>query len=83
MLNIKGLDKAEVLYSLWHNSHAQGISFIGLPQKEFTLERAQELIKERGYDPEGENRPNCLYFDYVDGHVIKGNITGDTFDERL
>ena len=83
MLNIKGLDKAEVLYSLWHNSHAQGISFIGLPQKEFTLERAQELIKERGYDPEGENRPNCLYFDYVDGHVIKCNITGDTFDERL
>lgn len=83
MLNIKGLDKAEVLYSLWHNSHAQGMSFLGLPQKEFTLERAQELIKERGYDPEGENRPNCLYFDYVDGHVIKCNITGDEFDERL
>lgn len=83
MINIKGLDKAEVLYSLWHNSHAQGISFLGLPQKEFTLERAQELIKERGYDPEGENRPYCLYFDYVDGHVIKCNITGDTFDERL
>lgn len=83
MINIKGLDKAEVLYSLWHNSHAQGMSFLGLPQKEFTLERAQELIKERGYNPEGENRPNCLYFDYVDGHVIKCNITGDTFDEQL
>lgn len=83
MINIKGLDKAEVLYSLWHNSHAQGMSFLGLPQKEFTLERAQELIKESGYDPEGENHPSCLYFDYVDGHVIKCNITGDEFDERL
>lgn len=83
MINIKGLDKAEVLYSLWHNSHAQGMSFLGLPQKEFTLERAKELIKETGYDPEGENHPSCLYFDYVDGHVIKCNITGDEFDERL
>ena len=85
MLNIKGLDKAEVLYSLWHNSHAQGISFLGLPQTKegFTLDRAKELIKERGYDPEGENRPYCLYFDYVDGHVIKCNITGDEFNEEL
>lgn len=83
MINIKGLDKAEVLYSLWHNSHVQGMSFLGLPEKEFTMERAQELIKESGYDPEGENHPNCLYFDYVDGHVIKCNITGDEFDERL
>jgi hypothetical protein len=68
MIDIKGLSKAEVLYSLWHNSHAQGMSFLGLPQTKegFTLDRARELIKERGYDPEGENRPCCLYFDYVD-----------------
>jgi hypothetical protein len=83
MINIKGLDKAEVLYSLWHNSHAQGMSFLGLPKKEFTLERAQELIKETGYVLEGEYRPGCLYFDYVDGHVIKCDITNDEFDERL
>ncbi len=83
MINIKGLDKAEVLYSPWHNSHAQGMSFLGLPKKEFTLERAQELIKETGYVLEGEYRPGCLYFDYVDGHVIKCDITNDEFDERL
>ena len=83
MINIKGLDKAEVLYSLWHNSHVQGMSFLGLPEKEFTLERAQELIKETGYVLEGEYRPGCLYFDYVDGHVIKCDITNDEFDERL
>lgn len=85
MIDIKGLDKAEVLYSLYHNSHAQGMSFLGLPQTKegFTLDRAREIIKERGYDPEGENRPCCLYFDYVEGHVIKCDITNDEFDEGL
>lgn len=85
MIDIKGLDKAEVLYSLWHNSHAQGMSFLGLPQTKegFTFDRAKELIKERGYDPEGDNRPCCLYFDYVDGHVIKCDITNDEFNEGL
>ena len=83
MINIKGLDKAEVLYSLYHNSHAQGMSFLGLPQKEFTLEHARELIKETGYDPEGEYRPGCLYFVYLEGYVIKCDITNDEFDERL
>lgn len=85
MIDIKGLDKAEVLYSLYHNSHAQGMSFLGLPQtkESFTLEHARELIKETGYNSEGENRPYCLYFDYVEGHVIKCDITNDEFDERL
>ena len=85
MIDIKGLDKAEVLYSLYHNSHAQGMSFLGLPQTKegFTLDRAREIIKERGYDPEGENRPCCLYFDYVEGHVIKCDITNDEFEEGL
>lgn len=85
MIDIKGLDKAEVLYSLYHNSHAQGMSFLGLPQTKegFTLDRAREIIKERGYDPEGENHPCCLYFDYVEGHVIKCDITNDEFEEGL
>ena len=85
MIDIKGLDKAEVLYTLYHNSHIQGMSFLGLPQTKegFTLDRAKELIKERGYNPEGENRPCCLYFDYVKGHVIKCDITNDEFEERL
>ena len=85
MIDIKGLDKAEVLYTLYHNSHIQGMPFLGLPQTKegFTLNRAKELIKERGYNPEGENRPCCLYFDYVKGHVIKCDITNDEFEERL
>ena len=77
MVDIKGLDKAEVLHALWRHSHAQGLSFLGLTPGGFTLERAQELIKER------EDKGCKLYFDYVDGHVIKCDITGDSFDEFL
>ena len=76
MVSIKGLDKAEVLKTLWDNSHPQGMSYIGLLKlegKKFTLEHARDLIK---------NTPN-LYFDYVYGHVIKCDISGDEFDERL
>lgn len=81
MINIEGLDKAKVLHALWHASHAQGISFLGFTGG-FPLERAEELIKKR-YDNRGEEDSYRLYFDYVDGHVIKCNLGGDTFDEYL
>ena len=108
MVNIKGLDKAEVLFALWKGSHAQGMSFLGMVNGGFTLERAQDMIrqirinafKRSGEAPEltPENNdeyiakfnawvktnPNVqLYFDYVEGHVIKCDISGDEFDERL
>ena len=73
MVNIKDLNKAEVLFALWHASHAQGMSFMGLPTTNFTIERAKEWV---------DDTPN-MYFDYVDGHVIKCDISGDEFDERL
>lgn len=80
MINIKGLDKAKVLHALWHASHAQGLSFVGLICSDFTLERAEAFIEAR----ENVDNPNYkYYFDYVDGHVIKCNIGGDEFDESL
>ena len=81
MINIKDLDKAEVLYALYHHSHPQGMSFIGLPKDKFTLDHAKEIIKDR---EEKIDNPNYrYYFDYLEGHVIKCNIGGDEFDERL
>lgn len=77
MVNIRGLDKAEVLHALWRHSHAQGMSFLGLTPEGFTLQKAQDLIKERQ-----ENNIK-LYFDYVEGHVIKCDLSGDSFDEFL
>ena len=80
MVDIKGLDKAEVLHALWHASHTQGLSFLGF-KGNFTIERARELINSR--EDRREKDQYRLYFDYVDGHVIKCNLTGDAFDERL
>lgn len=82
MVNIEGLDKAKVLHALWHASHAQGMSFIALPKngEDFTISRAEELIRERD---EFDNPNYKLYFDYVDGHVIKCNLYEDEFDETL
>lgn len=77
MVNIKDLDKAEVLFALWRGSHAQGMSFLGMMNGGLTLEMAEEMVGELK-----EN--NCrLYFDYVQGHVIKCDISGDEFDPRL
>lgn len=75
MVNIKGLDKAEVLHALWRHSHPQGLSFLGLSPEGFTLEKARDLIKER------QEKNVELYFDYVEGHVIKCDLSGDSFDE--
>lgn len=72
MINIKGLDKAEVLLALYKGSHTQGVSFLGM-KGTFDLEKAKKEIEETP----------SLYFDYVNGHIIKCDISGDEFDERL
>lgn len=77
MVNIKGLDKAEVLHALWRHSHVQGLSFMGLTPEGFTLQKAHDLIKER------QENSYRLYFDYVEGHVIKCDLSGDSFDAFL
>lgn len=75
MVSIKGIDKAKVLVALWQHSHAQGLSFLGL--RELTLFEAEEMINDRN------KKGIRLYFDYVNGHVIKCDITNDEFDESL
>ena len=40
MVDISGLDKAEVLLALWKGSHAQGMSFLGL--ESFDIEDARK-----------------------------------------
>lgn len=77
MINIKGLDKAEVLLALWKGSHAQGMSFLGMMNGGLTLEKAKGMVDEL----KEHNHP--LYFDYVMGHVIKCDLTDDEFDPRL
>lgn len=72
MIDIKGLDKAEVLKALYDNSHVQGMGFLQVvPAGTVTVDHCRELLKQ------------STYFDYLYGRVLKVDLSGDKFDERL
>lgn len=72
MISIKGLDKAKVLKALYDNSHVQGMGFLNaVPEGFVTIEVCEELLKE------------STYFDYLYGRILKVDLSGDEFDERL
>lgn len=83
IVNIKGLDKAEVLLALWEGSQIQGISFLGLYNKTMSLDEAKKEVEEKIEIEEKEGREGNLYFDYVNGKVIKCDISKDEFDPWL
>lgn len=67
-INIAGIDKARLLKALYDGSKIQGNSYIGYSGNEFTLEDAKMALRE------------TRSFDYVNGRVIKVNLSGDEFD---
>lgn len=72
MIDIKGLDKAEVLKALYDNSHVKGMGFLqAVPAGTVTVDHCRELLKQ------------STYFDYLYGRVLKVDLSGDKFDERL
>ena len=72
MIDIKGLNKAEVLKALYDHSHCQGASWLqAVPEGYVTLEHCEEVLQ------------TCTYFDYFYGRVLKVDLSGDSFDERL
>ena len=74
MISIKGMNKAEVLKALYDHSHVQGMGFLQtVPDGVVTVEHCQMLLDTTGYP----------YFDYLYGRVLKVDLSGDEFDERL
>lgn len=72
MLSIKGLDKAEVLKALYDGAHLQGLGFLqAVPEGTVTVDHCRELLA------------HGTYFDYLYGRVLKVDLSGDEFDERL
>ena len=72
MISIKGLNKAEVLKSLYDHSHVQGYGFLqAVPDGFVTVSHCEELLE------------RSTYFDYLYGKVLKVDLSGDEFDERL
>ncbi len=84
MINIKGLNKADVLKSLYNNSKSklQGklderMAKLGLfgYLKDMTTEEAQSILDEMGEEK---------YFDYLNGRTMKVDLTSDIeFDGSL
>lgn len=70
MVNIKGLDKAELLLELWHNSRANGMSPL-FGTRAPSLEECRKALE------------NDSYVDYFFGRVIKTDFSGDETEDWL
>ena len=72
IVDISGLDKAEVLLTLYNHSHVQGLGFLQAIDN-YTIETAR---KDYELSPD-------KYFDYHYGRVLKVDLSGDSFDSWL
>lgn len=70
-IDIKDLDKAEVLAALYNNSKPLGMGFLHYDPNNMTTEQAKELLK------------NQTNFDYLKGRVMKVNLSGESFNPWL
>lgn len=82
MVNIKGLNKADVLAALHNATKPLGLGWNHDLGRDMTVEEAQSIIK-NGIDDMGFVKRGHLMFDYVKGRPIKTDISGDEFDPRL
>jgi len=65
MVNIEGLNKAEVLATLYNNSKVQGMGWLQAVDGEMTTDQAARLLKQ-------DTR-----FDYLYGKVMKVDLSSD------
>lgn len=71
MINIKCLDKAEVLCKLYNNARCVGLGFLQHKPGDLDIKEARKVLKE------------YTYFDYFNGRVMKVDLSGDEFNEDL
>lgn len=72
-ISLKGLDKALVLAALYNSAKPQGLGFLHFTPEDMTVAQAQDVLLEH---------PR-MYFDYVQGRVMKVDLSGDELDPRL
>lgn len=72
MIDIRNLDKAEVLKVLYDASHHQGLGFLqAVPDSVVTVEHCRDLLASN------------TYFDYLYGKVMKVDLRDDFFNEAM
>lgn len=83
MINIEGLDKADVLAVLYNTSRPKGMGFIqagAFGPFDMTREQAQHVLDAQSNIP---NYQSPFYFDYLYGRPLKVDLTSDVeLDER-
>lgn len=82
-ISIKGADKATILQKLYDRAKVQGMGILHAVPGPMSRELAEKLI---GGTPSGDYPPGFhkpLYFDYVQGRVMKVDLSGDAFDPWL
>ena len=70
IINLRGLDRAAVLAALYNASKPQGLGFLNYEPKPMTIGEAKELLS------------ITTDFDYLNGRVMKINLSGDTLETR-
>lgn len=70
-IDIKSVSKAKVLAALYNASRPQGMGFVHYGPGDMTEEQAAELLSKN------------TYFDYLQGRVMKVDLSGDTLETRL
>ncbi len=72
-IDIKGLDKAQVLAALFNGSQQQGSGFLDKSGvSDMTVEDAAEILDS-----------GQMYFYYVRGRILKVDLLGDEFNPAL
>ena len=73
MINIKEMNKADVLAKLYNASHQQGFGFLDPDgQNSMTTKQAQDILDS-----------GQTYFDYLRGRVMKIDLSQEELDPRL
>lgn len=70
-ISLKGKNKAEVLAALYNNAKPLGLGFLQNNSTPMAKEEAEALLKEQ------------TYFDYLNGRVLKVDLSGDYLDPWL
>lgn len=83
-IDIKGIDKADLLAALYNNASPMGMGFLQARPGQMTREGALELM-EAGDDSSRmfPNMKRRMYFDYVYGRPLKVNLEGDELETSL
>lgn len=82
-VDISGLSKASVLAALYNRSKAQGMGWLHFDPTPMTEADAAKEIAKLTDDCEFPRRHGQFYFDYLNGRVMKVDLSGDTFNPAM